>query len=334
MGNIFDQNFIDINVTVLLEIIGPLPFDIFIRRAEDTFTKVSKKGDAADANRYKKYMDEKGVSTFSIKKEDYGAYLKYVAQVSNRFFESGGKRTTEEIISVVKDVADLVMLELVHNKVVDQRSVSYATNVIKGCLRTMEKDPISLVRILKLISYHPYAFRHALTTTVFALLLAKAEKLVGVRNLEVLGLGALMHDVGMSMLSFDPDTKTDLSPEEWKEIKMHPEVGKRMVENIKNIPTESKLIILQHHEQPNGNGYPNSLYNKEIYYFAKIVAIADTFTALILARPYRSQVYTPYEALEVMRYDRGKFDQQLVDSFSTIFIKTKALKNTGNKKAG
>jgi putative nucleotidyltransferase with HDIG domain len=332
MSNIFDQDYIEVNLTIFQQMHGPLPFDIFLKRAEGAYTKVFKHGDQIDFHRIKKYVEDKGVTRFYVKKENYSHYLMMVAKISNVYFEKAKDRPTEEVISVVKDVADLAMLELIENKVVDQRSVSYATNLIKGCLSTMSKDHISLVKMLKMISNHPYSFRHALTTTVFSLLLARAAKITGQRNLEILGMGALLHDIGMSMISFNAEEKSELSPEEWKEIKSHPEIGKRIVESVRNLPTESKLIILQHHEQPNGNGYPNNLYGRDIYYLAKFVSIADTFTALILPRPYRSHVYDPHEALEVMWYDRGKFDQTLVETFTTIFMMTKPNKAAHPKK--
>lgn len=321
MSEFFERDHIVINLTVLERLKGPIPFDIYIERAPGAYTKVFKKNFYVDFDRVKKYHDEKKVHNFYVEKKDYDDYLKVVASVSFEFFSNAGDKTVDEIVSVVKDVADLSLLHLIQKSVINQDSISYATNTIKGCITTLGKDKSSLIRLLKLISGHPYSFRHSISTTIFSLLLGRAAKIEGQRNLEILGLGALLHDIGMSMINSEIEDQKDLTSEEWKEIKSHPEIGKRMLEDIKNVPTETKLIVLQHHEQPNGNGYPNSLYGRDIYYLAKIVAIADTFCALTLPRPYRDRVYTVYEAMDVMVYDRGKFDQKLVETFSTIFIK-------------
>jgi HD-GYP domain-containing protein (c-di-GMP phosphodiesterase class II) len=325
VSEFFEKDFILINLAILQRLNGPIPFDIFIERAPDTYTKIFKRSLYVDFDRVKKYTTEKKVHNFFVAKADYEEYLKLVGRISRDFFEKSENNTAEEIISVVKDVADLTLLEVIRKNIVNQESIEFATSTIKGCVATLGKDKSSLVRLLKLISAHPCSFRHAITTTVFSLLLGKAAKIEGQRNLEILGLGALLHDVGMSLISAQIEEKVDLTPEEWKEIKSHPEVGKRIIEDIKKMPTECKLIILQHHEQPNGNGYPNNLYGRDIYYLAKIVSIADTFSALILPRPYRTRVYSVYEALDVMIYDRGKFDQKLVETFSTIFVQPKKL---------
>ncbi len=321
MAEFFEKDHIIINLSVLQSLQGPIPFDIFIERAPGAYTKVFKKDFFVDFDRVKKYNDEKKVTQFFVEKSDYEKYLKVVARASFEYFENSDDKTVEEIVSVVKDVADLSLLELMQKNIITAESISFATNTIKGCITTLGKDKTTLVRLLKLVAGHPYAFRHAISTTIFALLLGRAAKIVGQRNLEILGLGALLHDIGMSMIKQEIEDHKDLTAEEWKEIKSHPEMGKRMLEDIKNMPTECKLIILQHHEQPNGNGYPNGLYGRDIYFPAKIVAIADTFCALTLPRPYRERVYTAYEAIDVMIYDRGKFDQKLVETFTSLFSK-------------
>jgi HD-GYP domain-containing protein (c-di-GMP phosphodiesterase class II) len=147
------------------------------------------------------------------------------------------------------------------------------------------------------------------------------EKLESEKTMLSIGLGALLHDIGMSMLTFDPEEQIDLSASERKEIRQHPEFGKRALDAVKTVSPEVRSIVLQHHEQPNGQGYPNALHDKQIYYLAKIVSIADCFSALISKRPYRD-AFTPVQAVSVMNEDRGKFDQRLLDQFSKIFIQT------------
>lgn len=83
-----------------------------------------------------------------------------------------------------------------------------------------------------------------------------------------------------------------------------------------------RSIVIQHHEQPNGQGYPNGLHDKQIYHLAKIVSIGDCFSALISKRPYRD-AFTPIQAIAIMNEDRGKFDLKLLDLFSKIFVETK-----------
>jgi HD-GYP domain-containing protein (c-di-GMP phosphodiesterase class II) len=316
-------DFVEINVSVLKRIAGVLPFDVFIRRGEESFTKLFSKGDSADADRLTGYETKKGVEFYFVHQDDYRQYLLYVEQVANSLF-SNKQADTNEVVEVVKEMANLTMLELTVNKHVDSRSVAYAVTTIKGCIDVLANDPKAMFKVFRLLRQHPYSIKHALTCSVFSLLLAKSMKLKSEKTLTTLGLGSLLHDIGMSMLTFDPEAKDELTSEERKELYQHPELGKRMVDSIKGVSPEVQMIIMQHHEQPNGRGYPNGLHDKQIYYLAKIVAIADSFSALISVRPYREEAFTPVKAIEVMVEDRGKFDIQLLDQFAKIFIQTKS----------
>lgn len=320
MATIFDSEFIDVNTAVLRRITGPLPFNIFIRRGDNTYTKLFPKGESLDGERLTKYEKEKGVQAFFVHHDDYKQYLLYVEQVASRLFQNTSAVSGDEMLYVAKEMIDMTMFELVMNKHVDAKTIGHAVTAMKGCLDVLAKDPKALVKILKMMAKHPYTMKHSVATSIFALMLAKAEKLESEKTLTIVGLGALLHDIGMSMISFDAEDKAELSPDEWKEMRRHPELGSRVLDSIKTLPTEVRTIVLQHHEQPNGSGYPNGMHAKEIYYLSKIVAIADSFAALVSKRPFREEACSPTKALELMNGDRGKFDVALLDRFNKIFL--------------
>ena len=159
---------------------------------------------------------------------------------------------------------------------------------------------------------------------MYALLLAKLDGIITQKNLINIALGALLHDLGMSTMTFNTETESELNPNQYKELRSHPELSKRLMESTRSIPWEARTIALQHHEQPNGMGYPNGLHDKEIFRPAKIVAIADSFSALTSVRPYRDHPYTAIEALEIMTEDKGHYDQDILAKFKKLFIKTES----------
>ena len=101
-------------------------------------------------------------------------------------------------------------------------------------------------------------------------------------------------------------------------MKTHPKLGLNMLEKAPKIPAEVRYIVYQHHEQPGGAGYPNSLRGQVIYPPARIVGICDSFSALISMRPWRD-AYTVEKAIEIMESESGKFDKGLLKTLSTIF---------------
>lgn len=318
MAHIFDTNFIEISVFVLKKIQGKLQFDIYLKRAKDKYTKLFQKGDTISSDRLERYWKGKNIEKLSVSKDEYRQYLFYVERVADKYFQEGIDVSAEEIRELTQEILDLTMLELFVDYKVDQVTITHASQSVKGCIDIMRSNPKSLVKIFKHINQHPYLMKHSIATGMFSIMLAKKDGNESSKTFEKLGLGAFLHDIGMGMISFDCEDKDSLTPEEWKEIKEHPQLGKRILDGVKSIPTEVKQIVLQHHEQPNGVGYPNQLHDKDIIYLSKIVSIADSFSALTSKRPYQNKM-DPTEALESMRIDEGKFDKRLLQLFKELF---------------
>ena len=110
----------------------------------------------------------------------------------------------------------------------------------------------------------------------------------------------LLHDIGLSMI--DPAIANkdveDMTPEEFEEYKQHPIYSADLIAR-KKIPASSIVMnaILQHHERPDGSGFPNGETSDQIHELSRLCAIADTFDDLTSVRPGHIH-YTPKEALE------------------------------------
>ncbi len=126
--------------------------------------------------------------------------------------------------------------------------------------------------------------------------------ILGVEDLESLGLGALLHDVGLSVLPFVVAVKPEgeLSPEELSEYRIHPYYSMDVLTK-RRMPMSASVqkMILHHHELPDGSGFPNGLKSHEIHPFAKILAFADAFddlTRVTMGQP----VCSPAKAIEII----------------------------------
>ncbi len=132
---------------------------------------------------------------------------------------------------------------------------------------------------------------------------------------EIVEISAILHDIGKIGIPDAILNKGDvLTPEEYEEIKKHPEIGAEIVSQIEG--TE-KIVpgILYHHERWDGKGYPQGLKGEEIPISARIIAVADTYDALTTTRPYR-KAKTKEEALKIIEEESGKqFDPFIVEIF-------------------
>jgi putative nucleotidyltransferase with HDIG domain len=127
--------------------------------------------------------------------------------------------------------------------------------------------------------------------------------------------GGLVHDVGkIAVPRTVLDKKGRLMSKEWVVVKSHPEVGVRILEPI---PAMEEIIpiVLYHHEDWDGSGYPTGLEGESIPLLARVLAVADRFDALISPRPYRGALPLP-EVSKWIREQSGKgLDPQIVEIF-------------------
>lgn len=120
------------------------------------------------------------------------------------------------------------------------------------------------------------------------------------KELENLGLGALLHDIGKVKIPKEILNKPGrLTKEEFEFVKKHPEFGYQMIKEDAEIDLSSRLVIYHHHERLNGRGYPLGLEDEEIHDMAVVTALADVYDALTSSRPYRKGL-SPYEAMKII----------------------------------
>jgi len=134
----------------------------------------------------------------------------------------------------------------------------------------------------------------------------------------------LMHDVGQIAVPESLLTKAgSLSPEEFEAIKQHTTVGAQLAQGMRSGEAIAPAIR-SHHERWDGGGYPDGLAGPMIPMRARIIALADAFTALTSPRPYRAS-YPVAEALQILEAGAGsQWDPRLVELFakSTLPAKT------------
>jgi HD-GYP domain-containing protein (c-di-GMP phosphodiesterase class II) len=130
--------------------------------------------------------------------------------------------------------------------------------------------------------------------------------------------GALLHDVGKIGV---PDAilrkPGKLTPEEWIEMRKHPELGRRILSGIRFLEGAVPIVYC-HQERWDGTGYPRGLSGTQIPLGARIFGVVDCLDAMTMNRPYRKAL--PYETAraEIERFANVQFDPQVVEAFLAI----------------
>src|SRR5437764_14234975 len=128
-------------------------------------------------------------------------------------------------------------------------------------------------------------------------------------------MAGLLHDVGKIGVPEAVLQKTGrLTPEEFDEIKKHPEIGARILRDVKQL--EDILPgVLHHHERYDGRGYPSGLAGENIPRMGRIICLADCFDAMTSSRTYRKALPLEVALTEIRRCSGTQFDPVLSEAF-------------------
>lgn len=158
-----------------------------------------------------------------------------------------------------------------------------------------------------------YLFDHCVNVSLMGMAIASQLGL----NREAIGeigIAGLLQDIGMlrvpKEIRLSPDS---LTAADWKEIKLHPLHTLDMIAGLKGLPISARMVAYQAHERMDGSGYPRGRKGTQIYRFAQIVSIADTYSAMTATRPYRP-AFSPYESAKaiLLAGKSDEFDRDLV----------------------
>ncbi|MCK9267206.1 MAG: HD-GYP domain-containing protein [Alkaliphilus sp.] len=169
----------------------------------------------------------------------------------------------------------------------------------------------------------PFTSGHSNRVEKYAVELAEASDL-SFGKIQDIKIAAALHDIGKIGINDQILNKaTKLTQEEYQQVMEHPTIGADIIRNVdflKNITG----IIKHHHERYDGNGYPDGLKGDQIPIEACILAIADSYDAMITDRPYRKAL-TPKKAIEEIEQNAGtQFHPVLAEKFVEI-IKSKGV---------
>jgi HD-GYP domain-containing protein (c-di-GMP phosphodiesterase class II) len=162
-----------------------------------------------------------------------------------------------------------------------------------------------------------YTSGHCFRVSEMSVLIGKH---MGLEQQELLTLrwSAMLHDIGKIGVPEAILTKEGkLTAEEYQQMKQHPELGRRILNNLPHVD----LIlagVMHHHERLDGKGYPYGLLGDQIGLQARIIAVCDVWDALTSKRSYRDAM-SHNEALNIMESGRGsQFDPVVLDHFLEI----------------
>jgi HD-GYP domain-containing protein (c-di-GMP phosphodiesterase class II) len=159
-----------------------------------------------------------------------------------------------------------------------------------------------------------YTRKHSEDVTTYALALAESLGL-SEETLRTVLIAGLLHDVGKIGI---PDRilrkPGRLDEDEFAVVKQHAQLGEMIIQDVPNI-SDVLIAVGAHHERFDGGGYPRGLREDQIPLLGRILAVADTFSAMTTDRPYRKAMSPDEAVVELRRVAGSQLDPGLVELF-------------------
>jgi HD-GYP domain-containing protein (c-di-GMP phosphodiesterase class II) len=178
--------------------------------------------------------------------------------------------------------------------------IKIAEKQVDRIIEEFQKDKLSPKMVWEILYRNYSLYNHSVNVCLLAVAMMLFLKKSN-RESRLLGSAALFIDLGMTRISEGILDKTGgLTPEEWEETKKHPLIGKQMLRCHSTLPAEGVQLVMEHHENADGSGYPEGLSLTRQHPWTRILRLLDAYDALTTFRSYRA-AQTPFAALKFLQ---------------------------------
>ncbi|MFH2035769.1 MAG: HD domain-containing phosphohydrolase [Candidatus Zixiibacteriota bacterium] len=259
---------------------------------------------------------ENNINRLYISIDDRKHYQKHIESNISQIIENDSIDQTTKA-GIVYECAKHLIQDVLNNPTMGE-NIKRSQAFVESTVTYLINGKNTFHNLLKVMSYDYYIYTHSVNVCTFSLALAKYIGIKNARELNLIGTGALLHDVGKTSV---PDKilnkRGPLNEEEMNIIRKHPQWGADILGSTAIIMIDSNHPVLQHHERIDGSGYPNGSLNNDIHLYSRIVMIADVFDAMTTRRVYKSAKDTFWALKEMYKY-KETFDKKLLEHFTKL----------------
>ncbi|MBL7049127.1 MAG: HD-GYP domain-containing protein [Nitrospira sp.] len=221
-------------------------------------------------------------------------------------------QAAKEIKNAAKGAIHSVMDDVLMGNDIETEPVEHVVhNMVESVFRN--RDALMSLGVIRRTDQYTYS--HSVSVCI---VMISFFRTLGYEEEQVkeIGMGALLHDIGKSMVPPDILNKQGrLSDEEFGLIKEHVNHSVSMLKETPGITQNILDMTAQHHERIDGSGYPNRLKGDEICFNAQVLGIADVYDALTSDRCYKHKIHPTVALGKLFEWSKTQFNQELVSQF-------------------
>lgn len=256
-----------------------VPVDLYLKLSESNYVMILKEG--AKVLFDQMHFPEKSEWLY-VRKSEYHKCVGQALTVAGIVLEA--HQVTEEKKAVVLSKAAESIFNEISQLGFDHQSLEHSRSISKSIQTLVEykSDISSVVNLMN--GVNDGLIRHSMMVSAVSVIIARYMKWTLAANLEKLALGALLHDVGLKDI---PDDILELprhamSREQTAIYESHVYRGIEILRSMPSVSDDIIAMALEHHENAPGQGYPRRIRDIKMNPFARIVALADCFSDIVM----------------------------------------------------
>lgn len=244
-------------------------------------------------------------------------------EVSEQTMQTIGKleKADRVKVSLSESVKERVAtgMQFMFNNPKDKGLMDTANTISGELMKAITENDAIAIDVSALKVSDEYTFKHSVDVASIAMIMAKQNRM-SEKDIYQIGVSGLLHDLGKSEIPNEVLNKPGrLTDEEFAIMKSHPILGYNILKEKPDMVPEILLGVLQHHEKMDGRGYPMGLNAEKISPYAKLLAVADIYDALVTERPYKKG-FTPRDSVEMIMAMTGELDINAIKIFLDSII--------------
>jgi HD-GYP domain-containing protein (c-di-GMP phosphodiesterase class II) len=295
----------------MLKRVNRAPVDVFVQPDKNCVPTLYCRAGLPMENQQLLGLSDAGIKDVYVRTGDFQDFGEHLLESVESLLE-------HETVSPADRFAALqlaVAVEVEHTaRLINCTKFVTLSNKIGRDIASFVADSDVIPKDLYRIARHDFnTFTHVTNVASYSVVLAEQMGITNERELEQIATAAMLHDIGKRFIPASILNKpTRLTPDERDLVESHPTRGYEDLCDRSDLNEGQLMIVYQHHERIDGNGYPVRLPASDIHPWAKLVSVVDVFDAMTGKRPYRRSI-TVADALQFISRNAGtQFDPEVV----------------------
>jgi putative nucleotidyltransferase with HDIG domain len=191
------------------------------------------------------------------------------------------------------------------------KSLEKAVAGFQVLLERVTEDRSILSNLIEILRSDYNVYTHSVNVSMLAMAFARFLGLPEPRVL-TMGMAGMLHDIGQARLPYGLRHKSGpFSEADWVLMRSHPGEGHKMLSHVPSVSLDVLKMVLHHHENADGGGYPHGLKAKATPAGARLLRVVDAFDAMTSHRPHRPAMQAFEAATAILAQSHDVFGEDL-----------------------